>query len=879
MPITTKKCPSPDVLCDYALGRLSEELASGVGAHVDNCPRCEQAVSRNEQERSLGVDQLEAALQASASRGDFDTEPELKHTLKILKTPPTTHTHRANDYGHTTAPKGGRYRVVRQFAAGGLGELFVAEDTILGREVALKEIRVGYAGSAESQMRFCREAEVTSRLQHPGIVPVYDCGQFEDGRPFYVMRLVQGKTLQAAIERYLAGKKTEPAGWRRLERDLVFRRLLRALIEVCHTTEYAHQQGILHRDIKPANIIVGDFGETILIDWGLASAPRDEHNAPQITGTTTASAFAGPHHTRASQQLGTPGYRSPEQASGLWEHVSTASDTYSLGATLYHMFSGRPPVDAAGQPLTSANIQRDLRHSPAGLRAVCCRAMAQNPKDRYASVSALAADLERWLADEPVAALREGLATRLRRWTRHHPAVLASITVTAVLMVAAFGIIALLSARWSGRERIARQDAEHAAQLATEMVAAHEALGRTIAKDASVASSKRSNAALEAFGKAAQIANRLREVQPDDPDLLDNLTSLYKRLGSTSLALGETTKAITYFHDALGIDEDLVHRFPNDPQRKQRLAASLGLVARTYEEIGEFNEAQQCLVKSRDVQLDLLKLRPNDTELQRSLVECYLQLGIDARQHGDKAAARQFLLEGRRLAESFLTAAKDHREIRHGLAHMHQVLGDLHMAEREPQQALENYRRDLQLIEQLTLVAPTNAHYQLHHTLSISFVAKACSQTQQYAEALDYFQRARWMCQQLLESDEENVLIHNALIEVERGTGDLYLERNQPDNALPYFQTAYELCSEIVDRDPHSVTKQLNRVYAIYRLAKTAQRRRAYREAIARFDEARSVLQDLHTKGVLPPRDVFRIEDLSNEIILTRLQPSLIFFL
>ena len=186
-------------------------------------------------------------------------DPDVQASLAAL--PAAADADRTISFRPTEA--GPRYRVLRPHAEGGLGEVFVAEDQELHREVALKEIKKEYAREEVSRGRFVQEAEITGGLEHPGIVPVYGLGTYADGRPFYAMRFIKGDNLKAAIERFHA---TEPVRFDSLE----FRQLLGRFVDVCQAVAYAHSRGVLHRDLKPGNIMLGKFGETLVVDWGLA---------------------------------------------------------------------------------------------------------------------------------------------------------------------------------------------------------------------------------------------------------------------------------------------------------------------------------------------------------------------------------------------------------------------------------------------------------------------------------------------------------------------------------------------------------------------------------------------------------------------------------
>ncbi len=180
----------------------------------------------------------------------------------------------------TSTLVGTRFRILRPHARGGLGEVFVACDEELRREVALKEIQARYADSAESRARFVQEAEVTGGLEHPGIVPVYGLGYYADGRPFYAMRLLKGGSLKEAIDHL---HEANGGAGNAVERSVELRKLLRRFFDVCNAMEYAHSRGVLHRDLKPGNIMLGQYGETLIVDWGLAKP----------FGTSTPGASAG----------------------------------------------------------------------------------------------------------------------------------------------------------------------------------------------------------------------------------------------------------------------------------------------------------------------------------------------------------------------------------------------------------------------------------------------------------------------------------------------------------------------------------------------------------------------------------------------------------
>jgi len=357
----------------------------------------------------------------------------------------------ATRYGSAEVPppNGVRYRKVRNHAKGGLGIVFVARDEELNREVALKEIQEHHADDPHNRARFLVEAEVTGGLEHPGIVPVYGLGSYSDGRPFYAMRFIKGDSLKHAINLFHADAslKSDPGA-----RTLALQKLLRRFLDVCNAIAYAHSRGVLHRDLKPDNVMVGKYGETLVVDWGLAKQTARsgidlDAFMPEVT-LNPASAGSGSHHTLPGSVIGTPAYMSPEQAAGRLDLLGPASDVYSLGATLYTLLTGKPPFFDHDV----AEVIRKVEHGefprpreiqtwidPA-LEAVCLKAMALKAGNRYATPKALADDIDRWLAGSPVLCWKEPAFRKLRRWVDQHQLLVTSSVSLLATAVVALGI-------------------------------------------------------------------------------------------------------------------------------------------------------------------------------------------------------------------------------------------------------------------------------------------------------------------------------------------------------------------------------------------------------------------------------------------------------
>jgi serine/threonine-protein kinase len=508
-----------------------------------------------------------------------------------------------------------RFRVLRPHARGGLGAVFVALDQELHREVALKQILDKHADDPVSRQRFLLEAEVTGGLEHPGIVPVYGLGTYGDGRPYYAMRFVGGDSLKETIARFHDDEvlKRDPG-----RRSLELRKLLRRFLDVCNAIGYAHSRGVLHRDIKPGNIIVGRHGETLVIDWGLAKAQGRAETA-ELSGERplAPSSASGSAETLPGSALGTPAYMSPEQARGELDRLGPRSDVYSLGATLYCLLTGRPPVEADDIGEVLRCVQRGDIPPPRkldasidrALEAICLKAMALEPDDRYGSCKALADDIERWMADQPVAAWQEPWTRSLVRWlTRNRTSVTAAGAAMLMALVG-LGAVSGVQARANGELR-RTNDALSAAntrviQANTELKVANDNVTRANQElqAANVRARQRFDLAMDAIklfhgeiskdlllkqrnfeklrGKllhaASDFYGRLEGLLKDrkDPESRQALGRAYAQLGALTIDIGDSKEALAIVQKAINIQRGLAQELDSDDANKLDLARSL----------------------------------------------------------------------------------------------------------------------------------------------------------------------------------------------------------------------------------------------------------------------------------------------------------------
>ncbi|MFN5468528.1 MAG: protein kinase domain-containing protein [Pirellulaceae bacterium] len=441
---------------------------------VDHCQRIEEAYLSG---KTVDLDLLAREFQG-ADR-DF-AKSQFDQVLERLR----------RNFPHCSpSPQEGvrpRFEKAELLTQGGMGQLWIAVDLEFNRKVALKEIVPSSADNEAYRQRFLSEAEITGRLEHPGIVPVYSLGHHADGRPYYAMRLITGEdtgTLQQAIERLHAEGKLSSEQFEQGTRELLGR-----LVNVCETIAYAHGRGVLHRDLKPANILLGPYGETLVVDWGLARTftPASEEtvtdSAQDLKTTAPVSQF--PHSVTGSI-LGTPGFAAPEQMGHIASDSDQTtmvtrelksirrggpwSDIYSLGAILYHILTGQSPLRAASSGgsslqdpdsrITDAPRPRAMRPDiPKALEAICLKAMERDPRRRYPNAMSLSLELKKYLSGDPVEAWVEPLPVRVSRWFDKHRTISATTTFAMVLTIPLLAFVSMTQSRLRSRYQTSSEE-------------------------------------------------------------------------------------------------------------------------------------------------------------------------------------------------------------------------------------------------------------------------------------------------------------------------------------------------------------------------------------------------------------------------------------
>jgi tRNA A-37 threonylcarbamoyl transferase component Bud32/tetratricopeptide (TPR) repeat protein len=622
-------------------------------------------VGRTLQSLSTGLNGLMKSL--SSSFTGHDTRPsQTTSQTDSLEGSENISDEPIGRYDFETGPHGS----TQELGRGGIGRVIVVNDRFLGRDVAMKELlqehtsnpQVATTRTVALEQRFLREARLTGQLEHPAIVPVYELGRRLDGGLYYTMQRVRGRTLFDLLR---TAKTLEG----RLKH-------LGAYLTVCRAIAYAHSRAVVHRDIKPQNVMVGAFGETYVLDWGLARVkgkkdPRakDLKLQPDITGNVLEGGA-----------IGTPSYMSPEQASGKVELIDERSDVWCLGAVLYEMLTGQPPYIGSNPFEVLGKIGKDPivpvreleKEAPLELIAIVEKALQFEREERYRNAEDMARDVESWLGGGRVAAHEYRSWELIQRFARRNRVVLAVASAALVLFVA----LGVVSYRQVRRQR---DEAQAFAQLFLEdvsdklapiagstplveqlthrtldyyrnnvdprrgprderlrLTAAWNKIGR-LAYDVD-----RYDEAVSAFDFARQVAERLVEEDPNEPRALVSLSAARVGASDVKLQRGEVDTAHAGFQQAAGLAERAVAAFPNDLDALDALSRAHNRIGELLMASGRFSEALEPIQKSVEVDRRIAALQ-GDTD------DAVVNLAISTRSFAHLLERNGRLAEARKL--------------------------------------------------------------------------------------------------------------------------------------------------------------------------------------------------------------------------------------
>ncbi|MFN7291689.1 MAG: protein kinase domain-containing protein [Pirellula sp.] len=796
-----------------------------------------------------------------------------------------------------------RYRVLRPHAKGGLGEVSVATDVELNREVALKEIQNRFVRDADSRARFLLEAEVTGKLEHPGIVPVYGRGAYSDGRPFYAMRFIQGDSLKEAITKfhsqYSQFKNTT-------ERRLVERQLLRRFVDVCFAVDFAHSRGVLHRDIKPGNIMLGQYGETLVVDWGLAKIIG---SSTSYDGTSQISISSGSNSapTQVGSAVGTPAYMPPEQAAGQVDRLGPHSDTYSLGATLYHILTGRPPFEGTNAlEIIKLVIKGEFRpprtinsEIPKSLESICVKAMALEPNDRYPSVRELAQDIERYLADEPVSSMKEPWTAQVFRWIRKHPtataAAVTGIVLTSLGLIVFSTILGsknqqLLAAnnKLDNKNRELNSSLERESQARQEAVASEEvakqqsllALSTLQGVVADIQSAVKDmpgsnrvrrrllNTSLEQLQRVAADYVSRSAIDESTWAALLELGELVLEFGPEPLAtansnvagIKEKSSALTLARSlsyrSLVIARELEGKEQDKGRAKLRIAETLSQLAIVLERSGEMQEAIRSLKEVVELQesSDMM----TTPKRRRNYLLNMNELGRLQHLMGDAKSAFAVTEKAHKKAIEW-EAESSSEETLDGLALCLERLGVLWLHNLDLEKAREVSEQALLVRERIVKEKPDD-EFRMHQMANLrDALGDVYAKLSRHQDALAQFEKAYELREKLYTEDAESEIYARGMLATMDRMGDAFFDLASPELALYWYDLGRNQRQKMLDSDPENARMERELALSYEKMGMSKRSLGRHEEALevlTKCLQMRTKLLDENVESALAQRDV-----------------------
>ncbi len=844
---------------------LADHLATRGDLEGEDRAAVEALAARHLKRHGGDVQQSLAALNAHRSTraslgrlADADIEASLAHVGETaILTSDEVDASRTASYSMGVATSDGqRFRLLRPHARGGLGEVFVALDAELHREVALKQILEKHADDPVSRQRFVAEAEITGALEHPGIVPVYGMGTYGSGRPYYAMRFIKGESLKEAIEHFHGDDtlKSNPG-----RRSLELRKLLRRFLDVCNAVDYAHSRGAIHRDIKPANIILGTHGETLVVDWGLAKLVGRAD--PSVGEHTIAPSSSGSSETLPGSAMGTPAYMSPEQAAGDLDRLGPRSDVYSLGATLYCLLTAQPPFEGNDIGEILRRVQAGDFRAPRvvdpsldkALEAVCLKAMATKPADRYASGRGLAEDVERWMADEPVAAWREPMSRRARRWANRNRTAVASVAVA--LIAGVVGLSAVLAVQTKAKAELedARAKVEKRFELAQKAIATFHT---DVSEDMLLKNAEFKELRTKLLKKAAGFYDDLKNLLERHTDAKSRkaLAAAYFQLAGLTGDIGSIPEALAMHRKVLAIRRELaavkgaevetrlnvarsllalgslLHRSGDNNEalsavREQRgLVAALEAESPTYAVRAQAADGHELLgrIESREspavalesfrkalaISQKLPETGQDDlpgqglTSILQSQATIYLNMGALLLQTGKLADALESFRTTSGIAEKLAKANPANMSVQQTLALSYHDIGHVLRMIGKPAEALEAHGKALAIVQKLTDAKPAVAQFQMYLAGSYNNIGLALSQSGKLSDALEAQVKALAIRQRLVDANPAVAEYQNDLWWCRDQIRGLLMRAGRPADALAACRKDLAILEKLVAENP-----------------------------------------------------------------------------
>ncbi len=880
--------PDPASIAAFVAGKLTGEPSASIAKHLDTCASCREVYHAQREMPGMNTDGLSHKSDTASppAARPSDTLPDSGWDSRAVPDQPSTqvrfsadgeltswhHRPMAAAAEHHPQTASGipfdDYELIEEIASGGMGIVYKARQVKLNRLVALKMIKAGQLADDHDVRRFYTEAEAAARLDHPGIVPIYEVGNHQ-GRHFYSMAFVEGESL----EKRISGTPL-PA---REAADLLKR--------IAEAIAYAHSQGVIHRDLKPANVLLDEAGQPKVADFGLAKNLQAESDL-----------------THTGMVMGTPSYMPPEQAQGDPARIGPRSDIYSLGAILYCMLTGRPPFKAA-TPLDTLRLllehepiaPRQLTpQTPQDLETICLKCLSKDPGGRYATADELAEELGRYLRGEPIHARPIGPFARAWRWCRRNRAVASLAGAVMVVLLAGIGVSSYFAHAANIRAKEARMAAEVAQQEKARADAkANEALAEkrradeaarlaqaeTAARQEALENETRQRQYAEAVADFVEkdllaltsVEGQLRLGGQDHDELLTRDTTLRELLdraadklrqrtdlapetearlcqiiGVSYRANGDAAKAIPFFQRAIALRQE--HLGPEH----RRTLESMNSLAVAYSSAGQRDKAlalyEQTFALSQSalgedhpftliVMENLASAYKSAGQLDKSLPLYEQALALIQARLGEHHPQALICMSG--VAGVYLSVGRSEEAqalMERTLALMKAKLGEDHPQTLTTMNNLSHlYHQTEQLDKALPLyeqtLALTKASLGEDHPLTLTGMhnlASGYSSAGQLDKALPLFEKTVALRKVKLGDSHHHTLL--SII----GLAHAYDEARQMDKALSLWKQTFDvLTAKLGEGHPQTLTYMSNLAYAYRRTGQTDQALSLYKRAFA----------------------------------------------
>ncbi|MCI0639460.1 MAG: serine/threonine-protein kinase, partial [Gemmataceae bacterium] len=625
----------------------------------------------------------------------------------------------------------------------------------------------------------------------------------EAGAPCYAMRFIKGETLSEAIRRFHEAGRPEG------ERRLALRQLLNRFVAVCNTVAYAHSRGILHRDLKPSNILLDNYGETLVVDWGLAkdmTAREPDEESARSSQQSLHVCGGSSVPTQVGEAIGTPGYMSPEQASGDQERVGPASDIYSLGATLRILLTGPAPKEDCllenepeTVPYRATGPHPRWKGVPRALQAICRKAMAPDARARYATALDLAADVEHWLAYEPVGAWREPWTVRMRRWLDRHRTLVTAAAAAVLAVVVCLSVATALLAAAHDRERQQRERAEANFQLARKAV---DGYYTEVSQEVLLNQPGMEELRKRLLQTARDFYRQFVQERSLDPAVRAEYGRTYWRLAFLTSEIESKSKAIEHYQQAVAIFEELVRDWPDVCAYQYDLGKSFNNLGFACSEVNQTGEAEAAYRRALELFEKLAAEDSTDPDFSKGVAATCNNLALLYRARKEDAKAEEAHEKALSIRRGLAIAHSSVAEFQHDLAATLNNLGILFRSTRRADKAEEAFKEALDVRKRLALAHPKSAKYQHDLANSYNSLGLLCSTTDRFVEADDHLKNAKAIWEQLVRDHPRVVEYQNGLASNHANLGSVYTRSQRPELAKASFQKASTILEDLARAHP-----------------------------------------------------------------------------